>query len=638
MPELDDKVLIDGRYRILHHVGSGGMADVYCAEDTHLGRRVAVKLLYRRFAQDKEFVERFRREASAAAALQHPNVVNVYDRGEFDGTYYIAMEFCQGLSLKDLITREAPLPIERAIEITLQVLVAARFAHRRGVIHRDLKPQNVIIDPDEREDAVKVADFGIARAGSSDITEVGAIMGTAQYLSPEQAQGRPVTEASDLYSIGVVLFEMLIGRAPFEGDSAVAIALKHVSQPPPPPRELRPEIPPQLEAVVMKALAKDAADRYSDADSFIRDLEHARDALPGTREPDGGSTAAFAPVGMVEPPRSAPGPGVEEKSPPPPPPPIDEPPPLERRRSPLLLVLLVLALVGGAVLAAVLLTRPEQARVPVVLGQTLPSARAALEAAGFKVDIDRRSDQSPIDTVFRQVPSAGSKVDKGSTVTLFVSNGPTTVKVPDVLGLAEQDALRRMRRAKLRPSGQRESSRRVPAGNVIRSDPGPRTEIERGSRVTLVVSSGPKQVTVPDVEGQDQNDAVQRLREANLSVVVRERESSEPVDTVISQSPAAGQLLGEGSTVTLFVSNGKVVKVPDVVGLTQGDAEAELRGAGFKASVTTRTVTAPEQDGSVLSQSPRAGKKRAKGETVTIVVGVLTPPAASPPANPGAGG
>jgi beta-lactam-binding protein with PASTA domain/tRNA A-37 threonylcarbamoyl transferase component Bud32 len=640
MPELDDKVLIDGRYRILHHVGSGGMADVYCAEDIHLGRRVAVKLLYRRFAQDSEFVERFRREASAAAALQHPNVVNVYDRGEFDGTYYIAMEFCEGLSLKELITREAPLPLERAIEIVLHVLVAARFAHRRGIIHRDLKPQNVIIDPDEREDSVKVADFGIARAGASEITEVGAIMGTAHYLSPEQAQGRSVTEASDLYSIGVVLFEMLTGRAPFEGDSAVAIALKHVSQPPPSPRELRPDISPQLEAVLTKALAKDPADRYSDADSFIRDIEHARAALPVTREADGGSTAAFAPVGVVAPPPPPPPPpavaAAEEISPPPLA--IGEPPSGGRRR-PLLLALAFLALLAGVVLAAILLTRPDQVRVPVVLGQTLPSARAELEADGFEVDIDRRADQSPVDNVFREVPSAGSKVDKGATVTLFVSNGPTTVKVPDVLGLAEQDARRRVKRANLRPFTERESSRRVPAGNVIRSDPGPGTGIERGSRVTLVVSAGPKQVTVPDVDGQDQNDAVRRLRDANLSVVVRERESSEPVDTVVEQTPAAGQLVGEGTTVTLFVSNGKVEEVPDVVGLAQAEAEAELRSAGFRASVRTRSVSEPDEDGTVLSQSPAGGKERRRGESVTITVGALTPPPAeTPPSSPGAPG
>jgi serine/threonine-protein kinase len=267
-PDLTENAVIDGRYRIIGHVGSGGMADVYRAEDTHLGRPVALKLLYRRFAQDTEFVERFRREASSAAALQHPNVVSVYDRGEYDGTYYIAMEFCEGSSLKELISREAPMDCARAIALTKKILLAARFAHRRGVIHRDLKPHNVIISRDQSgEEEVKVADFGIARAGASEITEVGAIMGTAQYLSPEQAQGHSVTEASDLYSIGVVLFEMLTARPPFDGDSAVAIALKHVSEPPPSPREFRPEVPPQLEAVVLKALAKAPEQRYTDADS-----------------------------------------------------------------------------------------------------------------------------------------------------------------------------------------------------------------------------------------------------------------------------------------------------------------------------------------------------------------------------------
>src|SRR4029453_3460190 len=247
MSEIPENTVIDGRYRVLNKIGSGGVADVYCAEDTHLGRRIAMKLLHERFAQDTEFVERFRREASSAAGLQHPNVVGVYDRGGFDDTYYIAMEYVEGRSLKDVIRSEAPLDVRRAIAITKQMLVAARFAHRRNVIHRDLKPHNVILDD---EDNVKVTDFGIARAGASDITQAGAIMGTAQYLSPEQAQGRPVTEASDVYSIGVVLFEMLTGRAPFDGDSAVAVALKHVNQPAPSPREAVPEIPPPLAAVV----------------------------------------------------------------------------------------------------------------------------------------------------------------------------------------------------------------------------------------------------------------------------------------------------------------------------------------------------------------------------------------------------
>jgi eukaryotic-like serine/threonine-protein kinase len=636
MPELDEHTVIDGRYRILNHIGSGGMADVYCAEDVHLGRRVALKLLYRRFAQDTEFVERFRREASAAAGLQHPNVVSVYDRGEFDGTYYIAMEFCQGVSLKELIARDAPFEPGRAIRIARQMLVAARFAHRRGVVHRDLKPQNVIIDSEESDENfnVKVADFGIAKAGSSEITEVGAIMGTAQYLSPEQAQGKPVTGASDLYSIGIVLYEMLTGRPPFDGDSAVAIALKHVSKPPPAPRELRPQIPRSLEAVVLKALAKEPADRYAEADSFLRELEAAEAELSLD---EGGSTASFVPVGVAEPAAAAAtaaaAPVAVEAPPeapadvPPPDGPPGEPP---RRGRNLLLGLLGVAALVGIVLLALLLGRADQKPVPLVLGKTLDSARTELEAAGFKVDIDRRSDLAPVDTVFRQVPSANAKVDEGSTVTLFVSNGPTTVKMPDVLGLTEQDARRRVRHVGLRPSLEQENSRKAPEGNVIRTDPGPGKAIERGSRVTLVVSSGPKEVAVPDVKGQDQKDAVDRLREEGLSVVVRERESGEPVDTVVDQTPAAGQLVGEGSTVTLYVSNGRLKEVPDVVGLDQGEAESDLRSAGFRASVRTTPTDQPDEDGRVLSQTPAAGKDRRSGATVVITVGTFTAPDATP--------
>src|SRR6188472_1432691 len=254
MHGVDRDTLIDGRYRVLKKLGSGGMADVYCAEDTQLGRRVALKLLYRRFAEDEEFVERFRREASSAAGLQHPNVVAVFDRGEFDGTYYIAMEFLEGRSLKQIVRQDGALEPDRAIDLVIQILKAARFAHRRGIVHRDIKPHNVIVDDEGR---AKVTDFGIARAGASDMTETGSIMGTAQYLSPEQAQGHPVDARSDLYSIGVVLYELLTGRVPFDGESAVTIALKHVAEEPVPPGQLNPAVPPALEAVVMRAMAKD---------------------------------------------------------------------------------------------------------------------------------------------------------------------------------------------------------------------------------------------------------------------------------------------------------------------------------------------------------------------------------------------
>jgi beta-lactam-binding protein with PASTA domain/predicted Ser/Thr protein kinase len=624
--------LIDGRYRVVRKIGAGGMADVYLAEDTHLGRNVALKLLHARFAQDREFVERFRREASSAAGLQHPNVVGVYDRGEFDGTYYIAMEYCEGRSLKDIVARTALDP-QRAIAIAKQILVAARFAHRRNVIHRDLKPQNVILDD---EDNVKVTDFGIARAGASDITEVGAIMGTAQYLSPEQAQGRPVTEASDLYSIGIVLFEMLTGHAPFDGDSAVAVALKHVNQEPSSPREFVPELPPELEAVVLKSLAKDPAHRYRDADSFIKDLEVVEQRL--RQGPvDVESTAVFAPLAVdtaptaLAPPPPAPPPAHPPPVQEPPEQPVPEQPPPEQRRRRWLAAAIVAALAGLALLLFLLLGSGDKVTVPPVVGQTLEQARLRVDRAGLEVEIKRRTDQAPRDFVFEQSPNPGQEVDEGSVVTLFVSNGPSTVRVPDVVGLAEADARRRLRRAELRADVERESSTKVPEGTVIRTDPGPGRPAERDSAVTLVVSSGPQQVSVPSVVGESQEDAVARLREEGLSPIVRERSSSEPVDTVIEQTPAAGQEVDEGSSVTIFVSNGEVREVPDVTGLTQSEAEAELDDAGFGVSVRTRVTDQPDEEGTVLSQSPRGGVERREGATVTVTVGELAaPPEAAP--------
>src|SRR5215208_964306 len=264
--------IVDGRYRVIGRLGSGGMADVYLAEDTQLGRRVALKLLYRRFAEDAEFVERFRREASSAARLQHPNVVQVFDRGEWDGTYYIAMEFLEGRNLKQIVRDHGPLEPALAVDIVLQILKAARFAHRRGVVHRDIKPHNVIVDAEGR---AKVTDFGIALAGASDMTETGSIMGTAQYLSPEQAQGQPVDARSDLYSIGVVLYELLTGVVPFDAESPVTVALKQISEAPVPAIQRNPAIPPALDAVVMHAMRKDPGARFQDADEFIAALDQA---------------------------------------------------------------------------------------------------------------------------------------------------------------------------------------------------------------------------------------------------------------------------------------------------------------------------------------------------------------------------
>ena len=274
---IEPQTIVDKRYRILSRIGSGGMADVYLAEDLLLGRQLAVKVLHHHFAEDQEFVERFRREASSAAALSHPNIVGIFDRGEWDGTYYIAMEYVPGQSLKTLVREHGPLQPLAAIDITTQILRAARFAHARGVIHRDLKPHNVILDEEGR---ARVTDFGIARAGASDMTLTGSIMGTAQYLSPEQAQGHTVSARSDLYAIGVILYELLTGTIPFDGDSAVAIAFKQVSAQPQAPSAVNPGVPAPLDEIVLRALAKDPDARYASADEFIAALQGAREQLP----------------------------------------------------------------------------------------------------------------------------------------------------------------------------------------------------------------------------------------------------------------------------------------------------------------------------------------------------------------------
>ncbi len=272
---------VGDRYTLVSRLGSGGMADVWLASDEMLGRQVALKFLVERFAQDTQFVERFRREAQAAAGLQHPNIVGVYDRGEDGGRYWIAMEYVEGASLKDLIRRG--LGVGEAVELIRQVLAGAKFAHEHGIIHRDLKPQNVLVD---RQGRARVADFGIARAGASEITQTGSVLGTAQYLSPEQAQGLETTAASDLYSIGVMLYEALTGQVPFEAETPVAVALKQISEPARPPSQINPQVPPALDAVVLRALAKDPVARYASADEFLRALDEA----------EGAPAAAIAPV------------------------------------------------------------------------------------------------------------------------------------------------------------------------------------------------------------------------------------------------------------------------------------------------------------------------------------------------------
>src|SRR2546429_3515173 len=288
--------LFDGRYRILRKLGTGGMANVYLAEDEVLGRRVAIKILNDRHAGDDQFVERFRREAKNAASLSHPNIVWIYDRGEAEGTYYIAMEYLDGRSLKELIVARGPAPIQLAVDYARQILAAIRFAHRHGIVHRDIKPHNVLVDGEGR---LKVTDFGIARAGASQMTEAGSIIGTAQYLSPEQAKGAPVDQTSDLYSVGVVLYELLTGVVPFSGDTPVEIAMKHLSAVPEPPSAKRAEIPRDLDLIILRALGKDPSERYQSAEQMDADLERVLKGMPVGSETHEAATAVLSGSGVI---------------------------------------------------------------------------------------------------------------------------------------------------------------------------------------------------------------------------------------------------------------------------------------------------------------------------------------------------
>jgi serine/threonine-protein kinase len=622
--EVAENTIVDGRYRITGRIGAGGMADVWCAHDEHLGRDVALKMLHRRFAQDQEFVERFRREASAAAGLSHPNVVGVYDRGEYDGTYYIAMEFLRGRTLKELIAQDAPLDQVRALDITVQILRAAGFGHRRGVIHRDFKPQNVIVDD---EDRVKVTDFGIARAGASEITETGSIMGTAQYLSPEQAQGTVAEEASDLYSIGVMLYEMLTGQLPFDGDSAVAVALRHLTEPPPPVHQLRPDVHPALEAVVNQALAKDPRQRFQDADGFIAALEHVRPQLqsmqPGQDTADW--TAVAAPTSwpeqhpyetMVAPAGYAPAPPRRQ----------------QRRTWPwVVLALLLAALVGGALLYA---HESGKVGVPGVIGAPADRARTLLEQRGFQVNVDRKASLQPVDQVIAQDPGAGQKAKKGSTVTLTVSDGPPPAVIPDVEGQPLKVALKQLRHAGFQVDINQKSSDTVAKGLVIDTAPPGGSLLGQGQRVAVDVSSGLAKFGVPNVVGLDQDTAEQTLQDKQLVPVIVQQQSDQPEGTVFAQDPVAGTKLAAGDRVTLTVSKGPAtVAVPDVVGLTRGDARGELQSAGFSVQVKTRQSQDPADDDIVLDQRPGHGTQLRKGRTVVLYVGHYTaPPPTTTPA------
>jgi eukaryotic-like serine/threonine-protein kinase len=612
VPDVSEGSVVDGRYRVLRRLGSGGMADVWLAEDTHLQRQVALKVLHRRFAQDREFVERFRREAESAAGLQHPNIVSVFDRGEFEGTYYIAMQYIEGPTLKELIDRG--LSPEEAVALIRQVLEAARFAHRHGIVHRDLKPQNVIVDG---EGKAVVTDFGIARAGVSEITQTGSVMGTPHYLSPEQAQGFDVTAVSDLYSIGVILYEALTGRVPFEADSAVAVAMKQVSQTPQRPSSINHRVTPALDAVVMRALEKDPGQRFQSADAFIAALDAA------LKEPGAGSggTAAFAALPPVV---AAPEETVAED-------PEEE---ARRRRWRWIAAAVVAVLIG--ILLGLALTRESSTEVPGVTGNQLNVAIALLQQDGFSVgEVKRVEREAAPNTVLEQDPAASPPGDKASLdcsfltffcskpeVTLTVSAGPGSGKVPATAGLTREEAAEKLEAAGFGVKVETVNSDSVEEELVIHSEPSAGETATHGSDVTLFVSAGPKLAKVPVLVGSQRRLAVQQIRGRGLTPSVSEEESDSPAGEVISQSPSAGSEVGPGSTVSIVVSSGREqAKVPNVIGKLRAEAVQAVRDAGLSPTVEEEETEVAGKVGRALDQFPPPGSELEPGDAVTIVVG-----------------
>ena len=628
-----DRVL-GGRYQVLDKVGTGGMATVYRGMDQVLGRTVAIKTMLPQYATDPSFAARFKQEAQAAAALNSPYIVSVYDWGKDGDTYYIIMEYLRGTDLKSGIRKHGALDCKKVAQIGSQIAQALSVAHNHDIIHRDIKPQNIMVQPDGN---IKVMDFGIARAKNSHLTTDNSVLGTAHYVSPEQTQGKPLGPTTDLYSLGIVMYEAATGRVPFDGDNAVTVAMKQVTEQPVPPSQINPNVDPQLEAIILKCMQKDPKDRFQTADELYHTLH---DYLAGRMQAVNNATAMLPVAAATTPlsargsnstqsmprmqntgrmrPQSATEQAAQEE---------EERQKKQKRNRVLAIVGAIVGIVVVALIVVSVLGSGSKAySVPNLLGLTQDEAQAQLDADGHGFQIGNVSEQysSSVEEgkIIEQTPGAGRTATEGSSIDIVVSKGEepaASVTVPDLTNCTPSEAQDLLNKYGLKgQAGDSVYNADVEVGHVAEQEPAAGSSAKAGDTITYHLSQGAEQVSVPNVVGDSQSSATSTLQNAGFEVSVTQSSSSSvEKGNVISTNPSAGTSADKGSTVTITVSTGpSSVSVPNVVGYDEASAEAALKNAGFGVSVTTEQSSSVAK-GKVISQSASTA---AAGSTITIVV------------------